>query len=142
MRSGKDLVPDVVKQLLSSDEEVEARYELKGSEAFATQKRLIVLQGGETTNIAYDRIATTRDTSRTNAWLIILGAALFALGGTSLLFPAAGAALILLGTLVRSRRRIEVYVTGLKEPVVLDGAREVLGPLSAKLTEKRGKPPL
>ena len=139
MRNGKDLVPDVVKQLLSPDEEVEARYELKGYEAFATQKRLIVLHRGETTNMAYDRIATTRDTSRTNAWLIIFGAALFALGGTSLIFPAAGAALILLGTLVRPRR-IEVYVTGLKEPVVLDGAREVLGPLSEKLAEKRGRP--
>lgn len=141
MSNGKDLVPDVVKHLLSSDEDVEARYELKGYEAFATPSRLIVVHRGETTNIAYDRIATTRDTSRTNAWLIILGAALFALGGTSLLFPAAGAALILLGTLVRSRR-IEVYVTGFKEPVVLDGAREVLGPLSSKLSEKRGRPSL
>ncbi len=115
------LVPDVVRQLLSPEEDIEARYEMKGSEAYATPKWLIILRGGQTTNIAYDRIATTRDISKTNTWLIL-----------------AGAALILLGVLAKSRR-IEIFVTGLKEPVVLDGAREVLGPLAKKLAEKRGR---
>lgn len=125
--------------MLSPDEDVEARYEMKGAEAYATPKRLIVLRGGQTTTIAYDRIATTRDVAKTNAWIILAGAALFFFGGTSLAFPAAGAALILLGVLVRARR-VEIFVTGLKDPVVLDGAREVLGPLAQKLADKRGRP--
>ncbi len=140
-RDDQNLIPGVVKQLLSSGEDVEARYELRASEAYATPKRLIVVRNGETTNIGYDRIATIRDTSKPNVWLILFGVALFAFGGTSLMFPAAGAALILLGVLLRPRK-MEIFVTGLKEPVVLDGAREVLGPLSRKIAEKRGRPSL
>ncbi len=136
-----DLIPGVVKQLLAPGEEVEARYEMMGSEAYATGRRLIILRSGKTTNLNYDRIATMREFSRTNIWLMLGGVALFALGGTSPVFPVAGASLILFSVLARSRR-VEIFVTGLKEPVVLDGAREVLVPLVQKLAEKRGKLPL
>lgn len=135
------LVPAVVRNLLSKDEEVEARYVLKGAEAYATGARLIVMRAGEPTVFAYDRIATTRDISKTNTWLILCGVALFALGGTSPIFPVAGAMLILLGVLAKSRR-IEVFVTGLKESIILAGAREVLGPLAERLAQKRTKPPV
>lgn len=134
-----ELVPDVVRRLLLPQEEVEVRYVLKGAEAYATGTRLIVMREGEPTVIAYDRIATTRDLSKTNTWLILGGVALFALGGTSTIFPVAGALLILVGVLARSRR-IEIFVTGLKESVILDGAREVLGPLAERLAQKRAKP--
>ncbi len=113
---------------------------LKHAEAYATTTRLIVLRDGQTTSLAYDRIATTRDISKSNVWLILGGMALFALGGTSTLFPVAGAILVLVGALARSRR-LEIFVTGLTQSVVLDGAREVLGPLTQKLAQKRAKPP-
>ncbi len=51
------------------------------------------------------------------------------------MFPVAGGALILLSILTKARR-VELLVTGLREPVVLDGAREVLGPLAQRLAEK------
>jgi hypothetical protein len=104
----ESLVPAAVRQLLVKGEEVEARYELKGAQAYATATRLIILRGGFV---------------------------LFAFGGTSAFFPVAGAALILLGILTRARR-LELLVTGVREPVVLNGAREVLGPLVQKLSEK------
>jgi hypothetical protein len=134
-----ELIPDVVRRLLLSQEEVEARYVLKGAEAYATSNRLIVMRAGEPTVFAYDRIATTRDVSKTNTWLILGGVALFALGGTSPIFPVAGALLVLVGVLAKSRRT-EIFVTGLKESLILEGAREVLGPLTQRLSEKRAKP--
>jgi hypothetical protein len=134
-----ELIPDVVRRLLLPQEEVEARYVLKGAEVYAMSSRLILVRGGDTTTIEYERIATTRDTSKMNTWLILAGVALFALGGTSPIFPVAGASLILLGVLARSRR-LELFVTGFKESVVLEGAREVLGPLTQRLAEKRAKP--
>ncbi len=133
-----NLVPPVVKGLLAPDEQVEARYELKRAEAYATSSRLIILRAGQTVSHAYSQIAGVREFSRTHAWLILGGAALFILGGTSPAFPVAGAALILIGVLSRSRR-VEILVTGLREPVLLDGAGEVLGPLAKKLSEKRGR---
>jgi hypothetical protein len=131
----ESLVPAAVRQLLVKGEEVEARYELKGAQAYATATRLIILRGEETASHNYDHIAGTRDISSTNVWLILGGFALFAFGGTSAFFPVAGAALILLGILTRARR-LELLVTGVREPVVLNGAREVLGPLVQKLSEK------
>jgi hypothetical protein len=136
--SAKSLVPAVVKQLLANGEEVEARYVLKGAEVYATSNRLVILRGAETTSITYDRIATTRDISTSNTWLILFGVALIALGGTSTLFPVAGAILILYGAIAR-RRKLEIFVTGFKESVILAGAREVLGPLTEKLAQKRVK---
>jgi len=130
-----DLIPAVVKKLLFSGEEVEARYVLKGSEAYATAKRLIILRGDATTSHNYDQIAGTREIARSNVWFILAGVTMFALGGTSVLFPVAGAALILVGVLTRARR-LELLVNGVREPVVLDGAREVLKPLVQKLNER------
>ncbi len=138
--AGQDgLVPAVVTRLLEKGEEVEARYVLKDAEAYATSTRLIILRGGEPTILTYDRISTTRDVSTSNAWVILIGVALFALGGTSTLFPVAGAILILFGAIVK-KRRLELFVTGIKEAIVLAGAREVLGPLAEKLAQKRTKP--
>ena len=82
-------MPAVVTRLLEKGEEVEARYVLKDAEAYATSTRLIILRGGEPTILTYDRISTTRDVSTSNAWVILIGVALFALGGTSTLFPVA-----------------------------------------------------
>jgi hypothetical protein len=129
------LVPGHVRQLLANGEEVEVRYEMKGAEAFATPTRLIILRGGQTSSHDYKKIAGTREITRTNVWFILCGVALFALGGTSTIFPVAGAVLVLIGVLTRARR-VEVLVTGLKEPIVLDGTREVLGPLVQRLTER------
>ncbi len=137
--AGQDgLVPAVVTRLLEKGEEVEARYVLKDAEAYATSTRLIILRGGEPTSLTYDRISTTRDVSTSNAWVILIGVALFALGGTSTLFPVAGAILILFGAIVK-KRRLELFVTGIKGAIVLAGAREVLGPLAEKLAQKRIK---
>lgn len=111
------------------------RYQLKGSAVFATATRLIILRHGRVSSHEYNRIAATRQTSRSNTWLILCGVALFALGGTSAIFPVAGAGLILLGILVQSRR-VDLLVNGLKEPVSLDGAREVLDPLVQRLTDR------
>lgn len=130
-----DLVPAFVRQLLAKDEEVEVRYELKGAEAYATAKRLIVLRGDRTATHEYQKIAGIREMSRSNVWFILCGVALFALGGTSAIFPMAGGALILFGLLTRARR-VELLVTGIREPIILDGSREVLGPLVQRLTEK------
>jgi len=130
-----DLVPAAVRQLLATGEEIETRYEMKGSEAYATSARLIILQNSQITSHDYQKIAGVRDIARSNVWIILCGVGLFALGGTNAVFPVAGGALILLGILMRAHR-VELLVTGLREPVVLDGAREVLGPLAQKLTEK------
>lgn len=142
MRAPKDhrddsagLVPDSVRGLLSADEEIDARYVIKGAEAYATMRRLIILRDGQTSSHQYSSIAGVREISRSNAWLILAGVAMFALGGTSPIFPVSGAGLILLGVLTRARR-LELLVTGLKEPVVLDGAREVLVPLAERLHSK------
>jgi hypothetical protein len=130
-----NLVPPVVRELLSSDEEVEVRYVVKGAEAYATIKRLIILRDGQTSSHQYDHIAGVREISRSNAWVILAGVAMFALGGTSAIFPVAGAGLILLGVLTRARR-VELLVNGVKEPVVIDGAREVLVPLAERLHQR------
>ena len=129
------LVPDSVRELLPADEEIEVRYVVKGAEAYATTRRLIILRDGRTSSHQYSSIAGVREISRSNAWLILAGVAMFALGGTSPIFPVAGAGLILLGVLTRARR-VELLVNGLKEPVVLDGAREVLVPLAERLHSK------
>lgn len=121
--------------MLSSGEDVEVRYVVKGAEAYATIKRLIILRDGRTFSHQYDHIAGVREISRSNAWVILAGVAMFALGGTSAIFPVAGAGLILLGVLTRARR-LELLVNGVKEPVILDGAREVLVPLAEKLHAK------
>jgi len=130
-----DLVPATVRQLLAKGEEIETRYEMKRSEVYATATRLIILRDSQTTSHDYQKIAGVRDIARSNVWLILCGVGLFALGGTSAVFPVAGGALILLGILTKARR-VELLVTGLREPVVLDGAREVLGPLVQRLAEK------
>jgi hypothetical protein len=130
-----NLIPPVVKQMLSSGEDVEVRYVVKGAEAYATIKRLIILRDGKTSSHQYDHIAGVREISRSNVWIILAGVAMFALGGTSPIFPVAGAGLILLGVLTRARR-VELLVNGVREPVVLDGAREVLVPLAERLHEK------
>jgi len=124
-----------VRELLPADEEIEVRYVVKGAEAYATTRRLIILRDGRTSSHQYSSIAGVREISRSNAWLILAGVAMFALGGTSPIFPVAGAGLILLGVLTRARR-VELLVNGLKEPVVLDGAREVLVPLAERLHSK------
>jgi len=130
-----DLVPEPVKRILSKGEEVEVRYEMKGSVAYATATRLIIFRDGGVASHEYTRIAATRETSRSNTWFILCGVALFALGGTSAIFPVAGAGLILLGILTQARR-VELLVTGLTEPVVLDGSREVVNPLVQRLTDR------
>lgn len=130
-----DLVPAEVRQLLAEGEEIETRYEMKRSEAYATATRLIILRDGQTISHDYHKIAGVRDTARSNVWLILCGVGLFALGGTNAVFPVAGGALLLLGIFMKAHR-IELLVTGLREPVVLDGAREVLGPLVQRLAAK------
>jgi hypothetical protein len=134
-KSAGDLVPAAVRQLLAKGEEIETRYEMKRSEVYATATRLIILRDGQTTSHDYQKIAGVRDIARSNVWLILCGVGLFALGGTNAVFPVAGGALILLGILTKAHR-VELLVTGLREPVVLDGAREVLGPLAHRLAEK------
>ncbi len=129
------LIPDAVRHILASGEEVEVRYQMKAAEAYATATRLIIFREGRTSSHEYRHIAAAREIARTNAWLILAGVALFALGGTSTIFPVAGAGLILLGIFTRARR-VELLVTGIKEPIILDGAREVLGPLVQRLTDR------
>ena len=129
------LIPEAVKRILSQGEEVEARYEMKGSEAYATGNRLIIVRDGQTQSHEYRKIAATHEISHSNAWLMLAGVALFALGGTSTAFPVAGAAMILLGVFTRTRR-VELLVTGMKEPLVLHGTHEVLGPLVQRLTDR------
>jgi hypothetical protein len=135
-QSSDRAVPDAVTRSLASGEEIEVRYELKRAEAFATTRRLIVAAAeGDPAFYDYDRISAVREISRVNNLLILAGVALFALGGTSTLFPVGGAVLIMLGIFARSLR-VELLVTGVKEPVVLNGAREVLEPLAQRLVER------
>jgi len=129
-------VPLAVRQLLRTDEEVDTRYEMKGAEVYATAARLIVLRDGETASFEYHKVAGFREITHVNPWLILCGVALFALGGRSALFPVAGAALILLGIMVRTRE-LELLVTGYREPIRLKGAREVLSPLVERLARKQ-----
>ena len=132
-------LPAAVRQLLGAGEEVEVRYELKGAEAYATATRLIILRDGVADSFEYRTIAGLREVTHVNVWLILCGVALFALGGTSTAFPVAGAALLLLGIMVRARE-LELLVTGRREPVRLNGVREVMGPLTRRLTERGARP--
>lgn len=129
------LIPNVVRRILGEHEEVEVRYELKGAEVYATPTRLIIIRDEQTSAHEYRQIAAAREIGRSNVWLILCGVAFFALGGTSAIFPVVGAALLLLGIFTRARR-VELLLTGIKEPVVLDGAREVLVPFVQRLVEK------
>jgi hypothetical protein len=124
-----------VRFVLAKGEEIEVRYELKGSTAFATATRLLILRNEHVTSHEYGKIAATRETSKSNIWFILCGVALFALGGTSAIFPVAGAGLILLGILTQTRR-VELLVNGQRDPIALDGSREVLGPLVQRLTDR------
>lgn len=134
------LVPASVRQLLATGEVIEVRYVMKGAEVYATPTRLIILRSGETHSFEYRRIAGLREITHVNVWLILCGVACFALGGTSAVFPVAGAAFVLLGIMLRARG-VELLVSGRHEPVQLNGAREVVGPLTRRLIEK-GAPKL
>ncbi|MBN1153145.1 MAG: hypothetical protein JXA58_08035 [Dehalococcoidia bacterium] len=124
-----------MKQRLSDSEPIEVRYEVKGAAVYATPTRLMIFRDSVVSSHDYAQISGYRQTARSNPWLILCGVVLFAFGGTSPALPVAGAVFILLGVLSRARR-IELLVSGVRQPVVLDGAREVLDPLAARLTEK------
>jgi len=128
-------VPDIVLRLLASGETIEVRYVARGAEAFATDSRLIILRSGEPSSIRYVDMAGVSLSRRTAPWLVLAGAALIALGTTNMLFPVAGAALVLLG-IVRGSRRLEILVSGRSTPEVLEGAHEVIEPLLQRLTER------
>jgi hypothetical protein len=129
------LVPDTVRRLLATGETVDVRYVAKGAEAYATDSRLFILRGGETSSILYKDIAGVSESHRVAPWLILAGAALVALGTSNMVFPVAGAVLVLVGVF-RGSHRLEVLVSGRSEPEVLEGAREVIGPLLQRLTER------
>ncbi len=129
------LVPDVVRRLLSSGETIQVRYVARGAQAFATESRLIISRYGEPASIRYADIAGVAESRRTAPWLVLAGAALIALGTSNMLFPVAGAALVLVGML-RGSRRLEILVSGRSEPEILEGAREVIEPLLQRLTER------
>jgi len=129
------LVPETVRRLLATGESVDVRYVAKGAEAYATDSRLIILRGGETASIQYKDMAGVSESRRVASWLILAGAALIALGTSNMVFPVAGAVLVLLGVF-RGAHRLAILVSGRSEPEVLEGAGEVIGPLLQRLTER------
>jgi len=133
--NAESLVPDIVRRLLATGETVDVRYVAKGAEAYATDSRLIILRGGETSSIHYQDVAGVSESHRVAPWFILAGAALIALGTSNMAFPIAGAALVMLGVF-SGARRLEILVSGRSQPEVLEGARGVIGPLLQRLTEK------
>ena len=137
-RHGEEPVnaPECVTQLLSRGETLEEGFRMTGCAIYATSARLIKVRGKDVTSYDYPGLAGVRESTRYNVWLILCGVAFIAVSGLNSVFPAAGAALIILGIFMKSRV-LEISSTTHAEPLRLEGDSQALNALLLLLKRKR-----
>ncbi len=128
--------PECVTQLLSRGETMEAGFRMTGCAVYATSARLIRVRGKNVTSYDYPSLAGVRESTRYNVWFILCGAAFIAMSGLNSVFPVAGAALIFVGIVMKSRV-LEISSATHAEPLRLEGDSQALNALLLLLKRKR-----
>ena len=135
-----------LQQILVGNETVENTFSLKGVELYATNRRLITIQGRTIRDFDYNHISSVAYSSKRYWALIIFGILLVAIGvAVGLLLDAmevmmgflgVGLILMIIGVILKPEW-VEVNVVGLPEPVKFGGSKQDLDSLLQIIRQKR-----
>ena len=139
-------VPRQIQNILARDELVEKGFRVKGRRLYATDRRLLELEGHTIRDFDYAHISSVAYTSKRYLWLIGVGIALIILGAAlrSLLdfepflwiFLVIGVVFIIIGALFR-KEFVVAYVVGVPDPIKYEGSRQTLHSLLQLIREKQ-----
>lgn len=137
----KPKVPQQIENILTEDEVVEKPFDLQGQQVFATNKRLLVMEGRTIRDFDYAHISSVTYSSKRYRWLIALGIVLviigFFIGGSwAIPFVLIGLILIIIG-IVRKSEWVEVNVVGVSDPQKFLGEKKDLDSLLQIIRQKQ-----
>ena len=135
-----------LQQILVDNETVENTFSLKGVELYATNQRLITIQGRTIRDFDYAHISSVAYSSK-RYWGLIVGGiliAVFGVAGGQFLDTVeiaigslgVGLVLIIIGALVKPEW-VEVNVVGLSDPIKFSGSKKDLDSLLHTMRQKR-----
>jgi len=134
-----------IEGILTKDETIEKSFELKGYQVYATNKRLLRLEGRTVRDFDYNHISSVEYSSKRYWGLIIVGVIIWIIGiplGGWIdnlliwLFGIMGFLVIIIGIFLKSEW-VETNVVGVKEPIKYPGQRDELDSLLKIIREKR-----
>jgi len=135
-----------LQQVLVDNETVENTFSLKGVELYATNRRLVTIQGRTIRDYDYSHISSVAYSSKRYWALIVIGILLVALGvaigllldavAVMIGFLSVGLILIIIGVILKPEW-IEINVVGLPESVRFRGSKKDLDSLLQIIRQKR-----
>lgn len=137
-------VPRQIQNILARDELVEKDFHVKGRRVYATDRRLLELEGKRIRDFDYAHISSVEYSSRHEWGMLVFGIILFIVGIVlSWIFAPAGIALGLIGLILiivgarRRSERIEANVVGVSDPIKYEGSRQTLDSLLQLIRQKQ-----
>jgi len=142
----KQGIPKQIQNILTEDEIIEKRFNLKGCQVYSTNNRLLVLEGRTIRDFDYAHISSIAYSSRRYWWLIgfgiifiiagvyirqIVGVEIAAIAGGLI-----GLILIIAGAVSKSEW-IEANVVGVTKPRTFKGSRDNLDSLLQIIRQKQ-----
>ncbi len=94
------------------------------------------MRGKNVTSYDYSGLAGVSESTRSNVWFILCGAAFIAMSGLNSVFPVTGAVLIFMGIVMKSRV-LEISSAAHAEPLRLEGDSQSLNALLLLFKKKR-----
>jgi hypothetical protein len=134
-------IPKNIRSLLTENETIEKRFDLKGCKLYATDKRLLRTEGRSITDFDYAHISSIMYSSKRYWWLIVPGIVLMIIG--AFVGSYAGIALIIIGFIfiiagaIAKSEWVEANVVGVPKPVKFEGSRQDLDSLLQIVRQKR-----
>ena len=136
-----------IEGILTEDETIEKSFDLEGCQVYATDKRLLMLEGRTIRDFDYTHISSVAYSSKRYWWLILVGIAnaailmfladTFGFGDVGMVVGAiVGLIFIITGILAKSEW-VEANVVGIPKPIKYKGERQDLDSLLKIIRQKR-----
>lgn len=140
----KRKIPKQVKSILAEDEIIEGSFDLKECEVYATDRRLLMMQGRTVRDFDYAHISSVAYSSKRFSWsLIVIGLIITFIGAVSGMEGGVAAAVIIVGLILliigvmKKSEWVEINVVGVSNPIKYKGSRDALDSLLQIVREKR-----
>lgn len=144
-------LPKQIQNILIEDEVIKKSFDLKGCQVYATEKRLLVIEGRTVRDFDYAHIPSIAYSSKGRRGLVAFGTVLLIIAFSLpfvryvgvhsgpwemaiLIVP--GLTLIVAGIILKSER-VEINVVGISSPIKFRGSRQDLDSLLQIIRQKR-----
>ena len=142
----KQKIPREVERILAEDETIEKSFDLKDCKLYATDMRLLMIQGRTVRDFDYTHISSIAHSSKRYWGLIVVGILIAGAGiafgqllnevGIAIGSIGVGLILIIIGAIAKSEW-IKASVVGVNDPINFSGSKQDLDSLLQIIRQKR-----